>query len=131
MDGQNDLDSKKPLLPDEFLFPIENISGPWEDYPNLQNSLKKASESSALSQEDLKSLHQELKHMKDELLSRQQLYQEQFDKLKGWMREAFEVESAQVLLDHQVKVKEAELAVEEADNQGNSKQHQRIRALNK
>ena len=126
-----DLDLKKPLLPDEYLFPIENISGSLEDYPNLKNCLKKSSETSGLSTEDRKSLHQELTRMKDELLQKQRLYQEQFDKLKGWMKEAFEVESPQILLDHQAKVKEAELAAEEAANQGNSKQHQRIRALHK
>ena len=127
----NDLDSKKPFLPDEFLFPIEKISGTIEEYTNLNNCLKKSSESETLSQEDRKSLHLELTLIKEELLSKQKLYQEQFDKFKGWMKEAFEVESPQILLDHQTKVKEAELAVDEAANQGNSKQHQRIRALNK
>lgn len=129
--NSNDLDSKKPLLPDELLFPVENISGSLEDYPNLKNCLKLSSESTDLSQQDRNSLHKELRRMKEELLSKQQLYQEQFDKLKGWMRDAFEVENPQILLDHQAKIKENELAVEDAENQGNSKQHQRIRTLNK
>lgn len=129
---QNDsLDSKKPLLPDELLFPIENDSGSLEDYPTLKNCLKISLESAELSQEDRNSLHQELTRMKEELLLKQQVYQDQFDKLKGWMKEAFEVESPQVLLDNQAKVKENELALEEAANQGNSKQHQRIRSLNR
>ena len=68
--------------------------------------------------------------MKLELLAKQQLYQSQFEELKNWMKESFDVESPQVLLDHQTKIKEAELAAEEAANQGNSKQHQRIRSLN-
>ena len=129
----DDLDLKKPLLPDEYLFPIENISGSLEDYPKLKNCLEKSSEAAAavLSQEDRKSLHLELSRMREELLVKQLLYQEQFDQLKGWMRDAFEVESPQILLDHQAKVKEAESVAEEAANQGNSKQHQRIRALHK
>lgn len=127
--NSDDLDLKKPLLPDELLFPIETISGSLDDYPNLKNCLKLSSESPDLSQNDRNSLHKELTRMKQELLLKQQLYQEQFDKLKGWMREAFEVDSPQVLLDHQMKVKDNELALEEAANQGNSKQHQRIRSL--
>lgn len=130
MSGPNDLDQKKPLLPDEYLFPIENITGTLENYQNLKSCLQKTAESSQLTAADRSNLHSELQRMKTELLAKQKLYQEQFEKLKTWMTESFEVESPQVLLDHQAKVKEAEMAAEEAANQGNSKQHQRIRALN-
>lgn len=126
----NDLDLKKSLLPDEFLFQVENITGTLEEYQNLKTCLQKTAESSQLTSTDRSNLHKELQKMKTELLAKQKLYQEQFDKLKDWMKESFQVESPQVLLDHQAKVKEAEMAVEDAANQGNSKQHQRIRALN-
>ncbi len=130
MSDANDLDLKKPLLPDEYLFPIENITGTLENYQNLKSCLQKTAESSQLTATDRSNLHLELQRMKTELLAKQKLYQDQFEKLKIWMTESFEVESPQVLLDHQAKVKEAEMAAEEAANQGNSKQHQRIRALN-
>lgn len=126
----NDLDLKKSLLPDEYLFQVENITGTLEEYQNLKTCLQKTAESSQFTSTDRSNLHKELQKMKAELLAKQKLYQEQFDKLKNWMKESFHVESPQVLLDHQAKVKEAEMAVEEAANQGNSKQHQRIRALN-
>lgn len=126
----NDLDLKKSLLPDEYLFQVEKITGTLEEYQNLKSCLQKTAESSRLTSTDRSNLHKELQKMKAELLAKQKLYQEQFDKLKNWMKESFQVESPQVLLDHQAKVKEAEMAVEEAANQGNSKQHQRIRALN-
>ena len=126
----NDLDLKKPLLPNEYLFQVENITGTLEDYQNLKSCLQKTAESSELTSIDRSNLHKELQKMKTELLTKQKLYQEQFDKLKNWMKESFQVESPQVLLDHQAKVKEAEMATEESTNQGNSKQHQRIRALN-
>ena len=126
----NDLDLKKPLLPNEYLFQVENITGTLEDYQNLKSCLQKTAESSELTSIDRSNLHKELQKMKTELLTKQKLYQEQFDKLKNWMKESFQVESPQVLLDHQAKVKEAEMATEESANQGNSKQHQRIRALN-
>ena len=122
----NDLDLKKPLLPNEYLFQVENITGTLEDYQNLKSCLQKTAESSELTSIDRSNLHKELQKMKTELLTKQKLYQEQFDKLKNWMKESFQVESPQVLLDHQAKVKEAEMATEESTNQGNSKQHQRI-----
>ena len=130
MSESKDLDFKKCLLPDEYLFQVENITGTLEDYQNLKSCLQKTNESAQLTSTDRSNLHAELQRMKTELLIKQKLYQEQFDKLKSWMKESFEVESPQVLLDHQAKVKETEAAVEEAANQGNSKQHQRIRALN-
>lgn len=126
----NDLDLKKPLLPDEYLFQVENITGTLEDYQILKKCLQKTAESSQLTSIDRSNLHKELQKMKTELLVKQKLYQEQFDKLKDWMKESFQVESPQVLLDHQAKVKEAEMATEESASQGNSKQHQRIRTLN-
>lgn len=126
----NDLDLKKPLLPDEYLFQVENITGTLEDYQILKKCLRKTAESSQLTSIDRSNLHKELQKMKTELLVKQKLYQEQFDKLKDWMKESFQVESPQVLLDHQAKVKEAEMATEESASQGNSKQHQRIRTLN-
>ena len=131
MSEPNDLDLKKPLLPDEYLFQVETITGPLENYQNLKSCLQKTAESSQLTKTDRSNLYNELQRMKTELLVKQKLYQEQFEKLKNWMKESFQVDSPQILLDHQVKVKEAEMAAEEEANQGNSKQHQRIRALNK
>jgi hypothetical protein len=125
-----DLDLKKALLPDEYLFQVENITGSLEEYQNLKSCLQKTAESSQLTPADRSNLHDELQKMKIELLAKQNLYQDQFDKLKNWMKESFQVESPQVLLDHQAKVKDAEMTAEETANQGNSKQHQRIRALN-
>jgi hypothetical protein len=125
-----DLDLKKALLPDEYLFQVENITGSLEEYQNLKSCLQKTAESSQLTPTDRSNLHDELQKMKIELLAKQNLYQDQFDKLKYWMKESFQVESPQVLLDHQAKVKDAEMTAEETANQGNSKQHQRIRALN-
>lgn len=125
------LDSKKPLLPDELIFPVENITGTIDDYKILKNSLQKVNESgsTALTQIERTNLHFELERLKAELVEKQKLYQDQFEKLKNWMKTSFEVDSPQVLLDHQAKIRDAELAAEEAANQGNSKQHQRIRAL--
>lgn len=125
----NDLDTKKPLLPDKFLFPVEAITGNLEDYGILQNCLKKSTENTQLSSIDRSNLRFELMRMKTELLAKQKLYQAQFDELKNWMKESFQVSSPQVLLDHQAVLREEELAAEDAANQGNSKQHQRIRSL--
>ena len=124
----NELDFKKPLLPDEYIFPVKNITGSLQEYPVLKNCLQKSS-SASLTLIERSNLHSELSQMKSELLERQKLYQEQFEKLKDWMKESFNVESPQVLLDHQARIKEAEMVADEAANQGNSKQHQRIRAL--
>lgn len=128
----NDLDTKKPLLPDELMFPVENITGTIEDYPNLELSLLKSSSDSQFNSTpiDRSKLHSELYRMKEELLAKQQIYQAQFEELKNWMKNSFEVENPQVLLEHQAKIREAEIVAEEASTQGNSKQHQRIRALN-
>ncbi len=126
----NDLDSRKSLLPDELMFPVEIITRALEDYPNFKSCLQKSSDSITFTPADRSKLHSELSRMKSELLAKQQLYQAQFDELKNWMKESFEVDSPQVLLDHQTKIRDAEMVAEEAATQGNSKQHQRIRALN-
>lgn len=125
----NELDLKKPSLPNELIFPVENITGNLDDYSNLKKCIEKSSESKLLTATDRSKLRSELMKMREDLLSKQRLYQDHFDKLKDWMKEAFQVESPKVLLDHQAAVKEAELIAEETYNQGNSKQHQRIRTI--
>ena len=124
-----DLDLKKPLLPDELIFPAEIITEDLGNYINLKKCINKSSESKPLTVADRSKLRTELLKMKEDLLLKQRLYQDHFDKLKDWMKEAFQVESTQAILDHQAAVKEAELMAEETYNQGNSKQHQRIRTM--
>lgn len=129
--SSHDLDTKKPLLPDKLLFPVENITGNLENYEILNNILQKTAENEQITYKDRSNLHLELARMKSDLLAKQKVYQEQFDEIKNWMVEAFQVVSPQILLDHQSLVRETEMAEEDSANQGNSKQHQRIRALSR
>ena len=127
----DDLDSKRPLLPAEYLFPVEPITSELAEFPTLNAKVHscEAPESLTLSSQERSKLRFELEQLRAELVSKQQLYQQQFDTLKQWMTSSFAVSSPQVLIDHQSKVKEAELAAEETMFQGNSKQHIRIRTL--
>lgn len=127
----DDLDNKRPLLPDEYIFPIEPITGLISDYPIVSEKLALCDtpDKLTLSAHDRTRLRRELEQMRLELVNKQNFYLEQFETLKKWMTESFNVSSPQVLIDHQAKIKEAELAAEETMNQGNSKQHQRIRTL--
>ncbi len=127
----DDLDSKRPLLPSEYLFPVEQITCELFLFPTLNAKVQSCNtpESLVLTPQERSKLRFELEQMRAELLAKQQLYLQQFEKLKHWMTSSFEVKSTQDLLDHQEKVKEAELAAEETMFQGTSKQHIRIRAL--
>lgn len=127
----DDLDNKRPLLPDEYIFPIEPITGSISDYSVVAEKLAlcETPDKLNLSAQDRARLRRELERMRLELVSKKNFYLEQFETLKKWMTESFNVDSPQVLIDHQAKIKEAELAAEETMNQGNSKQHQRIRTL--
>lgn len=127
----DDLDNKRPLLPDEYIFPIEPITGSINDYPVVAEKLAfcETPDKLTLTAQDRARLRRELEQMRLELVNKQNFYLEQFETLKKWMTESFNVPSPQVLIDHQAKIKEAELAAEETMNQGNSKQHQRIRTL--
>ena len=128
----DDLDSKRPLLPAEYLFPVIPITSELSQFPTLNAKVQgcEAPENVlALTSQERSKLRFELEQLRAELLAKQQFYLQQFETLKQWMTSSFEVESPQVLIDHQAKVKEAELAAEETMFQGNSKQHIRIRTL--
>lgn len=134
---EHELDQKRPLLPDSLVFPVESITEPIEAFPVLNAfvsvRLAGASAENAkqpeTSSEDSAAMHNELARMKRQLLAKQKDYQEQFSQLQEWMRRSFEVDSLDVLVEHQAKCREAELAAEELATQGTSKQHQRIRTL--
>lgn len=127
----SDLDSKRPLLPADYLFPIEPVTSELSQFPTLKNKIHSCDTPEALSLDphEHSKLRFELEQMRAELVAKQQFYLQQFETLKQWMVTSFGVESPQVLIDHQAKVKEAELAAEETMFQGNSKQHIRIRTL--
>ncbi len=127
----DDLDSKRPLLPADYLFPVELITSELSQFTTLNAKVQSCEtpDSLSLSPQERSKLRFELEQMRLELLEKQQFYLQQFETLKQWMTSSFGVESPQVLIEHQAKVKEAELAAEETMFQGNSKQHIRIRTL--
>jgi hypothetical protein len=78
---------------------------------------------------DSPALRSELEAMKVTLAARQEELKVIFDDYRQWLLEEFDVDSIEVLLERDAQRRAEEETAEEALNRGNSKQHQRIRAL--
>ena len=127
----SDLSDQTATLP-EALIPSPNVFTPSElqaAFPTFSAAASAAEGLAHPKPTELLALRHELESMKQHATQALANVKTHFEQYKLWMCKAYGVSNVRILIEHERVRQAAELAAEEAANQGNSKQHQRIRAL--